>query len=151
MKNAFTMIELVFVIVVLGILAGVAVPRLAVTRDDATIAKMRGDLASIRSGISLKRGEEQLKGKSAWPDLNSSGSDMFGNVLQNDLTESTGKNGWKVKKLNKTYEAWVAGNHTTFTYYQTKAEADAAGVKVGTFDCHVPGKTADSVCQALAE
>ena len=59
MKNlkAFTMIELVFVIVVLGILAGIAVPRLAATRDDATIAKMRGDIAAIRSGLSLVRSE----------------------------------------------------------------------------------------------
>ncbi|MDA3051912.1 type II secretion system GspH family protein [Campylobacter sp. JMF_01 NE2] len=143
MKNAFTMIELIFVIVVLGILAGVAVPRLAMTRDDATVAKMRGDLASIRSGISLKRGEEQLKGKSAWPDLNSSGSDMFGNVLQNDLTASTGKNGWKVVKLNKTYQACVANNCTTFTYYQT---ADATH-KAGTFDCD----HTEATCKALAE
>ena len=38
MKKAFTMIELIFVIVILGILAGVAIPRLAATREDAEIA-----------------------------------------------------------------------------------------------------------------
>ncbi|MBQ8819192.1 prepilin-type N-terminal cleavage/methylation domain-containing protein, partial [Campylobacter sp.] len=36
MRNAFTMIELVFVIVVLGILASIAVPRLVATKDDAS-------------------------------------------------------------------------------------------------------------------
>lgn len=38
-KKAFSMIELVFVIVVLGILAGVALPRLAASRDDAEYSK----------------------------------------------------------------------------------------------------------------
>jgi len=40
MKSAFTMIELIFVIVVLGILAAVAIPKFAATRDDATTAAL---------------------------------------------------------------------------------------------------------------
>jgi len=39
LKNAFTMIELIFVIVILGILAAVAIPKLSATRDDAVIAR----------------------------------------------------------------------------------------------------------------
>lgn len=34
-RKAFTMVELVFVIVILGILAAVAIPKLSATRDDA--------------------------------------------------------------------------------------------------------------------
>lgn len=47
-RNAFTMIELIFVIVILGILATVAIPKLAATRDDAKIATK---VHSIVTGI----------------------------------------------------------------------------------------------------
>ena len=47
MKKAFTMIELIFVIVIIGILASVAIPRLTSTRDDAKIAKTVSNLKII--------------------------------------------------------------------------------------------------------
>ena len=47
MKRAgFTMIELIFVIVILGILAAVAIPKLAATRSDAEASKMVSNLAT---------------------------------------------------------------------------------------------------------
>ena len=50
-RSGFTMIELVFVIVILGILASVAIPKLAATRDDANIAKASTEMASVISDI----------------------------------------------------------------------------------------------------
>ncbi|MDY3669262.1 MAG: type II secretion system protein [Campylobacter sp.] len=49
MKKGFTMIELIFVIVILGILASVAIPRLAATREDAEISAA---VANIRTLVS---------------------------------------------------------------------------------------------------
>ncbi|MCI6344227.1 MAG: prepilin-type N-terminal cleavage/methylation domain-containing protein [Campylobacter sp.] len=52
MKKGFTMIELIFVIVILGILASVAIPRLAATREDAEISAAVANLRTLVSDIS---------------------------------------------------------------------------------------------------
>ena len=51
MKKGFTMIELIFVIVILGVLASVAIPRLAATRDDAEVAKAATNLTTAITDI----------------------------------------------------------------------------------------------------
>ena len=51
MKKGFTMIELIFVIVILGILASVAIPRLTGTREDAEISSGIANLRTLLSDI----------------------------------------------------------------------------------------------------
>lgn len=60
--RAFTMIELVFVIVVIGILSAIAIPKLAVTRDDAILVKGKSQVAAIRSGIAMQKSKALLQG-----------------------------------------------------------------------------------------
>ena len=49
LSSAFTMVELVFVIVIVGVLVAVAIPKLMATRDDAKVSKM---MLSVGNAIS---------------------------------------------------------------------------------------------------
>jgi len=50
-KSAFTIIELIFVIVIIGVLASIAIPSLSATRDDAKSAILAKAIQSVKSEI----------------------------------------------------------------------------------------------------
>ncbi|AJB45467.1 N-terminal methylation protein [Campylobacter fetus subsp. testudinum] len=59
--KGFTIIEMVFVIVILGMLASILVPRLVATRDDAEISKIRMQISAIRRGIEYYAAAQMVK------------------------------------------------------------------------------------------
>ena len=54
--------ELIFVIVIIGILSSVAIPKFAATRDDADITKAIATVAAVRNSISTERQKRILRG-----------------------------------------------------------------------------------------
>ena len=65
-KNAFTMVELIFVILVLGILASIALPKFSKSKELSELSKGRADIASIRSTILTERQSQIIKGTSSF-------------------------------------------------------------------------------------
>ncbi|TKX30170.1 prepilin-type cleavage/methylation domain-containing protein [Campylobacter sp. MIT 12-5580] len=52
MKKAFSVLELIFVIIILGILAAIALPRLSSSKDEAEISKAISNLKTLVSDFS---------------------------------------------------------------------------------------------------
>jgi prepilin-type N-terminal cleavage/methylation domain-containing protein len=68
-QSGFTLIELVIVIVILGILAAVAIPKYEDMREQARVATLKGQLGSIRSAIAIQYSRNALNGGAAFPTL----------------------------------------------------------------------------------
>jgi MSHA pilin protein MshA len=71
-NQGFTLVELVIIIVILGILAAVAIPKYTDISAEAREAAARSALGSLRSGISIWYANQAVKtGVPSWPPLDS--------------------------------------------------------------------------------
>lgn len=60
--KAFTMIEVVFVVVVIGILSAIALPRFSDTADNAYLSKAQSEIMAVRSALATERQKRILRG-----------------------------------------------------------------------------------------
>ena len=132
MKKAFTMVELIFVIVILGILAMVALPRLAGSKKDAEITRAKAEIAAIRSAIQTYRGANLLSQKpgSGYPE-------KLDKKTIEEITNGTklSEKYWSVSEGGNELSVTIAGRPATFNYDN----------KTGRLTC----KESDALCLEL--
>jgi general secretion pathway protein G len=126
-KDAFTMIEIIFVIVVLAILATIALPKLASTKKQADIASGRADVATIRSAIVNERQTQVVKGNISWiPTLSDNDTTLFTGdgtrtLLMYGIKKGMGSGSWAAtdSPTRKKYTYTVDGVAVSFDYNST--------------------------------
>ena len=147
MKKAFTMIELVFVIVILGILSAVALPKFAKTKEMADISKGRSDVAAIRSSILTEKQSQLIKGTNSFIPKLSNGTTLFtgdGNrtLMTYGMEEKTADGKWDAVDTNyMLYDFQVDSTPIRFTYNSTS----------GTFKCDRDDTTTGTICRKLVD
>ena len=114
MRAGFTMIELIFVIVIIGILAAIAMNKLSATRDDAKITK---SIANLKTCVGDMAARYTAQGSLSSSDLTNDNAcaattadGCFSLALQADsnITGSTATNTLKVTKLTGTLPTWCS-------------------------------------------
>lgn len=89
-KRGFTLIELIMVIVILGILAVIAVPRFIDLRSDASQAAIDGIEAAIESGAQLHHAKFLID--STHPDFTAAYPAGWADCLDSNTTSDINKN-----------------------------------------------------------
>ncbi|WP_336406957.1 type II secretion system protein [Gallaecimonas mangrovi] len=91
-QQGFSLIELVIVIVILGLLAAVALPRFLNVTDDAQDATVEGVAGGFATAVGLVRAEWEVEGR---PSGGSSGAGAYV-TLDNETIYVDGDNGYPV-------------------------------------------------------
>ena len=158
-RKAFSMIELIFVIVILGILAGVAVPKMMGTRTDAYISKAKSQIASIKNGINTSAATSMLSGgcSNRYPvDLNQTDTDtgfktnyvnkgveLFNGVLKEGIISSSGDGGWMATGVYRNAENDFSPETFRFTIESGRTVIFTYDETQGLFTCGSETRTGD--------
>lgn len=140
-RKAFTMTELIFVIVILGILASVAIPKFASTMQDSQIAKGKSDVSAIRSSILTERQSRIIKGQHSWiSKLSDNNSTLFtgdgtNTLLMYGISAGTTSGHWSATDTSYKKYAFKIGNVTcNFTYDSDTGKFDLDSNQDATCD-----------------
>ncbi len=137
-KKAFTMLELTFVIVVIGILSAIAIPKFAATRGDAIVVKAKATVASVRNAIATERQKRILRGEFD-PILKLSSSTTAGAAIFDGFDGNTStpvlEYGPSSCKTATSQGCWVVTSDTVYTYNMPVSGSVAFTLSNNRFDC----------------
>jgi len=124
-RAGFTLIELLIVVVIIGILASIAIPKFASTKERAYVAKMKSDLRNLATAQESYLGDNQV---------------YYGGAVPNALFTYTPSSGTTVTITEATSGGWSAttsytGTTKTCAFFYGSATAVAPATVEGLIVC----------------
>ena len=168
MKKSFTLIELIFVIVIIGLLASTAIPKFMQTKASASSASAKSVVSSLRTAIETKHGEwiiddtlDSSDGYSSkgYPDkldeasANTAGEDLFVGtskmkILKNPIKSCLDNDCWFKYKADDT-------NNKVYYYAYRFTEDDNITLEynasTGEFKCNNDGSMGKDACESIID
>lgn len=82
-RSAFTLLEMMIVVIVLGILAALVIPKFASATDDARTASVQSTVGGVRASIAAFRTRAVIEGSDPFPTL--AQLETIGVVVQHEI------------------------------------------------------------------
>ncbi len=124
-RGGFTLIELLIVVVIIGILASIAIPKFGSTKERAYLAKMKGDLRNFATAQESYLGDNQV---------------YYGGAVPNPLLTFNPSSGVTIVVASATAGGWSAtasyvGTPKTCAMYYGSAPPLAPAIAEGVIGC----------------
>lgn len=112
-QGGFTLIEIVMVIVLLGVLAAIAIPKYIDLKTDAQNATADGIVASVTSSAAIGYAKSAISGTATYPDIT---------TLNTTYLNVQNVQGWSISGANS-FTADIKGKGYTITYLQSNGSS----------------------------
>lgn len=129
MRKAFSLLELIFVIIIISILLSLSLSNISISRDDASFLKIKADISAVQNSLNLLKTKANFSSKPF--DLNRLDNsilysvenenifyfdeDNSSNILQKPIITSASNYGWIKSDMN-TYKVNIDTKEIVFKY-----------------------------------
>jgi len=137
MRRGFTIIELLFVILILGVLAAIAVPKFGESYKQSILFDAKSKVSAIRSALEVYKTRHVLLGQDPYPSTLDKNGKLFNVVLPEGVTPGSEPGQWSSLGNNR-YKFIVDDNEYAVFVYDKRT---------GKFECDANASSPRELCK----